>query len=193
MGGRGSSNRKFDPSQTPNLVKQRYDELEGVSLEQQRANLYQNNDKYNQVSNGEKYLNNLIRYTTNQGIKFEYDNSLPGNGRAIFLKDGTVKIQLKESLSTSGKIKTLAHEIAHTKLHQPDSPTNPGGRGMKEAEAEMVGYNVSKQLGINTDNYSIDYMAGWLRRDNIDKSYADTAYQKTSSLSRELLNAAEGQ
>ena len=62
-------------------------------------------------------------------------------------------------------IKTLVHEIAHAKLHNPDflSEEQKKARREKEVEAESVAYVVCQHFGIDTSDYSFGYVAGWSR------------------------------
>ena len=55
--------------------------------------------------------------------------------------------------------KTLAHELAHVLLH--DDPHNRRTRDHCEVEAESVAYIVLQAQGVETDGYSLPYVAGW--------------------------------
>lgn len=68
------------------------------------------------------------------------------------------QITIKEGLSETQQIKTLIHEAAHSRLHSIDCDKS---REQKEIEAESVAYIVCRRLGINTDDYSIPYVASW--------------------------------
>ncbi|OAH58681.1 hypothetical protein AWH48_16930 [Domibacillus aminovorans] len=67
-------------------------------------------------------------------------------------------------------VKTLIHELAHAKLHTPetaDKYTAPE----KEFQAEMTAYTVSSYFGIDTSEYSLSYLANWTQgKDLRDKS-----------------------
>ena len=64
---------------------------------------------------------------------------------------------------------TLAHELAHVLMHDPtrfvDAQTS-GCRGDAEVEAESVAYLVSSVHGIDADDYSFPYVAGWIGRND---------------------------
>lgn len=67
-------------------------------------------------------------------------------------------IVLKEGLSQLQQIKTLIHEIAHSRLHKEDADTP---RDIKEIEAESVAYVVCLHLGLDTSSYSFEYLTAW--------------------------------
>ena len=92
-----------------------------------------------------------------------YD-ALPGQarGQTNFLEE---KIILRPGMSQLQTIKTLVHEITHAMLHDPDH--RPPGilldRRAKEVEAESVAYVVCQHFGLDTADYSLNYVAGWSR------------------------------
>lgn len=76
------------------------------------------------------------------------------------------RIVIKPGMSQVQTIKTLVHEIAHAKLHEPADilPGNPPKqRRQKEVEAESIAYVVCQYFGIDTADYSLAYVAGWSR------------------------------
>jgi hypothetical protein len=59
-------------------------------------------------------------------------------------------------------VKTLAHEIGHALLHDPEGiATRDMTRGLKELEAESVAYVTCRALGMETGEYSFGYVLGW--------------------------------
>ncbi|MHB8334280.1 MAG: ImmA/IrrE family metallo-endopeptidase, partial [Acidimicrobiales bacterium] len=72
------------------------------------------------------------------------------------------RIRVVSSNSEAQQAKTLAHEIGHALLHDPESPaTKDLTRGLKELEAESIAYVVAQALGMDTSDYSFGYVAGW--------------------------------
>ena len=73
------------------------------------------------------------------------------------------RIVIKPGMSQVQTIKTLVHEIAHAKLHNPDflSEEQKKARREKEVEAESVAYVVCQHFGVDTSDYSFGYVAGW--------------------------------
>ena len=71
-------------------------------------------------------------------------------------------IRVVASNSPAQQTKTLAHEIGHALLHDPESPTTKDvERGRKELEAESTAYVICTALGMDTSDYSFGYVAGW--------------------------------
>lgn len=73
------------------------------------------------------------------------------------------RIVLKTSMSQIQTIKTLAHETAHAMLHSKEvmDPDHPVDQRTREVEAESVAFTVCKKYGLDTDDYSFGYIAGW--------------------------------
>ena len=60
------------------------------------------------------------------------------------------------------QVKTLAHEIGHALLHDPEvTSTGDLARGLKELEAESVAYVICRAIGMETGDYSFGYVVGW--------------------------------
>ena len=59
-------------------------------------------------------------------------------------------------------IKTFLHEMAHAELHHADNPQKENlTRSTAELLAESVAYVVSSYYGIDTSEYSFNYLSGW--------------------------------
>lgn len=65
-------------------------------------------------------------------------------------------------MNKSQIIKTFLHETAHSELHHADNPQQEQlTRSTAELQAESVAYVVASYYGIDTSEYSFDYLAGW--------------------------------
>jgi len=72
------------------------------------------------------------------------------------------RIRVVASNSEVQQVKTLAHEIGHALLHDPQVPaTKELTRGLMELEAESTAYVICAALGMDTSDYSFGYVAGW--------------------------------
>jgi len=72
------------------------------------------------------------------------------------------RIRVVASNSEAQQVKTLAHEIGHALLHDPDvATTKELTRGLMELEAESMAYVICAALGMDTSDYSFGYVAGW--------------------------------
>lgn len=74
------------------------------------------------------------------------------------------RVVVRPGMSQAQTIKTLVHEIAHAKLHNPKDildETEKRKTRQKEVEAESIAYVVCQYYGIDTSDYSLGYVAGW--------------------------------
>lgn len=72
------------------------------------------------------------------------------------------RIVIKDGMSEAQTIKTMVHEIAHSILHDRDDGTaKDADRNTREVQAESVAYVVNKYIGLDTEDYSFGYIAGW--------------------------------
>lgn len=108
------------------------------------------------------------------------------NGRTDF---GDRTVRVRDGLSNAQAAKTLAHELAHVLLH--DGPLNLRTRDHCEVEAESVAYIVLQAQGIETDGYSLPYVAGW--SGGKSEVVADTAARVVATAAAILATFAEGQ
>ena len=70
-------------------------------------------------------------------------------------------VVVRASLPGAQRFKTAVHELAHIRLHEPNSDGRPSCRGIVEVEAESVAYMVCAGLGVDTAGYSLPYVASW--------------------------------
>jgi len=71
------------------------------------------------------------------------------------------EVVVRASLPGAQRFKTAVHELAHIRLHDPNSNGRPSCRGIVEVEAESVAYMVCAGLGIDSSGYSLGYVASW--------------------------------
>lgn len=69
-------------------------------------------------------------------------------------------ILMRSDLTPTDKIHTLAHEIAHAQLHSLQNQNN-WSTEIKETQAELSSYVITKNLGIDPGEKSVNYLAGW--------------------------------
>ena len=78
------------------------------------------------------------------------------------------RIAVCTGMSELQTIKTLLHEITHALLHNPDAiKERKVDSHAKEIEAESTAFIVSSLLGLDTSEYSFEYVAGWAGKDNL--------------------------
>ena len=104
------------------------------------------------------------------------------------------RIAVQENMSESQTLKTMIHEVAHSKLHSKEVEQDEQmrkDRNTKEVEAESVAYTVCQHFGIDTSDYSFGYIAGWSSgRDTKELRASMDTIRKTAS---ELITGIEGQ
>ncbi len=93
------------------------------------------------------------------GFEVAHDAAIaPANGTTNYL---TRIVTLREGMSPAQRCKTMAHELAHVRLHDPSGPGAPLPRSQKEVEAESVAWLVTRHAGLAADGYSFPYVAHW--------------------------------
>lgn len=99
--------------------------------------------------------NNLERIqevVIQNGIELEFQNLGSANG---YSAGG--KIVIDESLSDAEKFQTIAHELAHERLHQGVRKSETSKK-VRETEAEAVGFIVSQAFGLDSGTHCSDYI-----------------------------------
>lgn len=76
------------------------------------------------------------------------------------------KIALDYDMSNAQTIKTLIHELGHATLHHDESGKS---RKQAEVEAEATAFIVADHLGLDTSEYSFDYIAVWSQDMKLEK------------------------
>lgn len=67
------------------------------------------------------------------------------------------RIALDIGTSDAQTVKTLCHELAHSRLHE----SAISSREQKEVEAEATAFILCDHLGLDTSSYTFDYIADW--------------------------------
>jgi hypothetical protein len=94
----------------------------------------------------------------------------PGIATSIAPRNGLTDalartVAVRPDLPAAQRAKTLAHELAHALLHDPER--RPAGltEEIAEVEAESVAYLVMGELGLDAAAYTIPYVTGWSKGD----------------------------
>jgi hypothetical protein len=103
----------------------------------------------------------LSEFAHSIGFRVERPESLDSGANG----DTTHSSGLIRVVSANSEVqqtKTLAHEIGHALLHDPEyATTKELTRGLKELEAESTAYIICTALGMDTSDYSFGYVLGW--------------------------------
>lgn len=104
----------------------------------------------------------IARLISDAGYTLDLEADVARLGSANGVTNMTDRhVALKEGLSGAQRFKTGVHELAHIRLHQPDSHGSPDCSGIIEVEAESVAYMVCASVGLDSTDYSLPYVASW--------------------------------
>ena len=70
-------------------------------------------------------------------------------------------VAVRTNMDDAAQVKTLAHELAHIRLHDPEDEDATQHRGIAEVEAESVALMIGAAHGMDTAAYTIPYVSGW--------------------------------
>lgn len=105
----------------------------------------------------------LLCLTTCADIPISYEK-IKGKANGLYTEEDHPHIIISDSLSEIQTVKTLIHEIAHSRLHSSTSTEKSGKkktRDQRELEAESVAFIVCSHFGIDTSDYSFPYILSW--------------------------------
>lgn len=92
-------------------------------------------------------------------LRVEHEGMIRGANGLTDYANRTVAV--RTNMDDAAQVKTLAHELAHVKLHGPDNPNATGHLGIGEAEAESVALMIGAAHGMDATAYTIPYVSGW--------------------------------
>jgi hypothetical protein len=109
----------------------------------------------------EGVFDRLTEFAHSIGFRVERPESLMSGANGDTTHSSGL-IRVVSNNSEAQQAKTLAHEIGHALLHDPESATTKElARGLKELEAESTAYVICTALGMDTTDYSFGYVVGW--------------------------------
>ncbi|MFJ3408204.1 ArdC-like ssDNA-binding domain-containing protein [Promicromonospora sp. NPDC090134] len=73
-------------------------------------------------------------------------------------------VHVRADMDPAAQLKTLAHELGHVLLHDRDNVDAVVHRGIAEVEAESFALMMAASHGMNTEQYTIPYVATWASR-----------------------------
>lgn len=92
-------------------------------------------------------------------LRVEHAGLIHGANGLTDYTNRTVTVRI--DMDDAAQVKTLAHELAHVRLHGPDNPDATRHRGIGEVEAESVALMIGAAHGMDTSSYTIPYVSGW--------------------------------
>ena len=129
-----------------------------------------------------QYLERLKVLVASHAIALDYDESI---GPAKGVSRGG-RITLLPNQPAAEEFSTLAHELAHEKLHRSDRRTETT-KTIRETEAEAVAFVVCHAIGLDTNSAAADYIKLY----NGDRATLSASLQFIQSTAAEILSALE--
>lgn len=112
----------------------------------------------------------------------------PANGLIDF---AARTVTVRPGLSPAQRAKTLIHELAHARLHDPNEQVDrPASRAAAEVEAESVAYLVLGEYGLDTADYTLPYLASW---SGGGTGVVLATARRTVEAARAIIDSLEGQ
>ena len=71
---------------------------------------------------------------------------------------------IRADMDAAARVKTLAHELGHVLMHDPQDSDARLHRGIGEVEAESVALMIGAAHGMDTSGYTIPYVSTWAAR-----------------------------
>src|SRR5699024_3754626 len=105
------------------------------------------------------------------------------------------KIVLQSSLSETERPKVLLHELAHAEMHNSNKilekimNEQDISTPIKEYQAEMTAYVISNEIGLDTKDSSLNYLANWQKENpqyNLDSDNYIQALKEVREVSENL-------
>ena len=111
------------------------------------------------------------------------------NGAKGYFQPSTNEIIIGGDESDNAlKLKTLYHEYAHSQLHGLKSAFKDRPRAYQETQAEAVAYVAMQNIGVDTSNYSLGYVATWAK----DKAVIHSALSEIQQVSNKVIELSDG-
>lgn len=99
------------------------------------------------------------------------------NGANGFYVPSAHRIMIESKLSVNHRAKTMVHEYVHSQLHRKDHSTVEE----RECVAEGVAFIVCSYFGLDTSEYSFEYVKGWSKDGGKTLMQFGTTMQKAAS------------
>ena len=104
----------------------------------------------------------LAGIVTDLGFRLERGDCGEANGVTSF---GDRVVRVRDDVDDAQAVKTLAHELGHVLLTDPaDVFGFVDCRGLREVEAESVAFMVTGAYGLDSSQYTFNYVTGWASR-----------------------------
>lgn len=99
------------------------------------------------------------------------------NGACGYYRPSTHSIMIDEGLSINHRAKTGVHELVHSRVHRYDRESSKEER---ECVAEGTAFIICSYFGLDTSDYSFEYVRGWAEDDGASLMKYGTIIQQTA-------------
>ena len=148
-----------------------------------KENLVDHKNVTNLYNELKDYLNN------NTDIKVSEKSLSELGGAKGYFQPNTNEIVIGgDEPDNALKMKTLYHEYAHSQLHGLKSAFKDRPRAYQETQAEAVAYVAMQNIGVDTSNYSLGYVATWAK----DKAVIHSALSEIQQVSNKVIELSDG-
>ncbi len=107
----------------------------------------------------------LADQITANGFELRLVSNAAAIGGAHGLSDYlTREVSVRMDMDDAAQTRTLAHELGHIVLHDPDNVDAAVHRGIAEVEAESVALMITAAHGMDSSQYTIPYVSTWAAR-----------------------------
>lgn len=135
----------------------------------------------------------LNQYVKEQGLTVT-TGKMESAAKGYFVPS-TNNIILRDSLNSREMAKVLLHEMAHAEMHN-STKISTKDKDMRtvnvlEYQAEMTAFVVSNNFGLDTEDYSKNYLASWTKRD-VDNSIYIKSLQEVKDVSLNMIEKVVG-
>lgn len=110
-----------------------------------------------------------------------------GGAKGYFVPKTNEIIIGEDEPDSALKLKTLYHEYAHSQLHGLTSEFKDRPREYKETQAEAVAYVAMQNIGVDTSDYSLGYVATWAK----DKVLIHSALNEIQKVSNKTIEMTD--
>lgn len=115
------------------------------------------------VTDYDKLINAIISVSP-VPVLFE---DIPGETKGYF-SDNDGKIVVKAGMSQAATLKTACHELVHSVLHNSQTlGDEKRSRETKEIEAESTAFMLCNLFGVDSSDYTFEYVAGWQGKEDM--------------------------
>ena len=128
----------------------------------------------------------LVGYCESKGYAVSRGDCGSANGVTRF---DSLDVLVRPDVDDAQPVKTLAHEAAHVTLHE--NWQDRSCRGLVEVEAESVAFLVTAAHGLDSSQYTFNYVAGWAHQANALNPQGPSVEEIVQATGQRVVTAAD--